>query len=215
MVRARSPRRSVVVAWIAAASVVAGTGVVLVAQAATPADASTSDRADVIPTDIVGHLIGECQQLIPEAERGTSIIYGFQVGPDGVGVSEVGTIGSINDDGSVTDFIPDPAMTATLNECFAAQGPIEVRNDWRPPTPAEQLLIYDWAHRWEGPCLAARGFEFTLPPYSSFVGDENNFPSYLLGAINPYGELEFSTIRATRDACAPIPPFLREAGVGP
>ena len=213
MKRARTPGRAALIGWAAVASVIIGAVVILVAQATTPADASA--REAVVPTDIVGHLIGACIELIPGEGQGTSFLYNFEITPEGEAIGSVGEVESVNDDGSISTMIDDEALTAVVNECFASYGRVETRDDWHLPTRGERLLIYDWTLRWEAPCLQAHGIEFGLPPYASFVEDEQGFPSYILANTGADAGTDFSTILAARIDCEPIPPFLRKAGVGP
>ncbi len=210
--RARRHPRWLLVAWWGAAALATVMVVVLATRAASaPAAAEGDDDQRVVPTDVIGFLVQKCVERVPDG--GDAFLYETRIAPDGVMTAKLGTPEMIHDDGSITDFIPDVDATSTVNACLAEER-VEPRREWRAPTAGERLLVYDWMHRWELPCLAARDLEFVPPPFTAFVGDGDSFPSYVLSQIDPRGGPEVDAVLDARMACAPMPPFLRDNGVG-
>lgn len=111
------------------------------------------------------------------------------------------------------DAIVDEEASRAIEECLSTRR-LEVPARYRPASPAERLLIYDWAVRWQAPCLDARGFVVDVPPVDGFVGPDQ-VPWFLLSNRDWFAEeYDFDAVLAARHACEPVPPFLAADGVG-
>ena len=194
-------------AWWSVGAIAVSLVTILLVQAATPT--ATAEPARRIPSDIAWSFIVQCLNLLTVQEQNSDAqLYRSSVTPDGTVTVDLGTPTEPDQYGN-SDYIPNPPASATVNKCLA-EDRVEVRDSWREPTAGERLLLYDWVHRWEAPCLTAHGMATTLPHFTEFVDDEL-YPWYL---VNPSGRLRFDELLEVRTACEPIPPFLRAAGVG-
>ena len=200
-----------VVAWAAAAGIVVALTTTLLARAAESPAAADPTRTR-IPADIMWMFVNACTPDTPVGETGSTVPFSFSLDPDGTLTVQFGYPDV--DDHSITGYTLDAGATAVANECLGGAR-FEDRDSWRPPTPGEKLLIYDWVYRWEVPCLAGQGHRVWMPQYAELVVDEYGYAAYMLPAIAQFEDIDFDGVLASRTACSPIPPFLRDAGVGP
>ena len=56
----------------------------------------------------------------------------------------------------------------------------------RPASTAERLEIYDWAVKWQQPCLASRGMEVQLAPLAGPDGEVDRY----IGLYQPTAPLQ-------------------------
>lgn len=149
-----------------------------------------------VPQDLVWTWINSCVYPDGGFEGGTLI--GLSFDEDSVPTVEVGEIAA---DGERTI---DAERSAAANSCLSARSVGMSRS--REARPVERAQLYDWARRWQAPCLAVRGFDVTVPPRSDFF-DLDDEPWYLLNTLDQRS-LDFDTLLEVRLACPPMPAFL-------
>ena len=191
------------IAVLAATGIVAlAAGSVAIALLGLRPPSRTVDVDAPVPQDLMWMWITSC--VNPGGGPTEFALIDLTFDPDGVPTVELGEI-TEDGNGSV-----DAALTDDANSCLSARS-VDI-SQGRSASPAERALIYEWTRRWQAPCLAARGFDVTVQPRSDFL-DPNNAPWYLLNTFDT-GFLDMDTLLEARFACAPMPAFLAQQGVG-
>lgn len=189
---------------ILVASVVAAATLLAIHAAAPNPRAASDDR---VPLDLSWMWVREC---LPDGGVGWLVVSGMQ---DSEGVATVqlvpfdGTQPEFDENG---DVVVDAQTTAEVNACLAQRTFEPFRSD-RQARPAERLLLVGWVAGWEAPCLRARGFDVETPAVAALL-DEQQVSWFLLDQQD--WAVDFDTLLAARRACAPVPPFLADRGVG-
>ncbi len=189
----------VVIGLVTALAVVAGVWVVGVASQHRSVPAEDSPR---IPADFTWAWVTNCIDVYDTSGLGVT---SFTIADDGT--ATVG-LGYPEEDGEFRDA---PDRTEEANACIAARR-IDPGTHPRIATQAERAAIYDWAVRWQRPCLAARGFDVHVAPRSDFL-DPGSSPWFLLDAYAGNSFIPFDTLLEARLACPPLPPYLSATGV--
>jgi hypothetical protein len=104
-------------------------------------------------------------------------------------------------------LVVDEAASATADDCLSERRVVDDDVD-RYPNPAQLLVIRDWFWTSEAPCLSAHGMPLNSPDVEQML-----HPRMILWYLRPIGG-DFESELAARLACAPLPPYLENAGVG-
>lgn len=205
-------RRTRLFAALGAAGVVAlCLGVIGVAAATGVRGSAVAvvDADTVVPPDLTWTWVQHCE-LSSGVEMGESMGW-FSTSDDGELVVEYGTM----DDEGHLDI--DEGLTAIIAGCVDTRT-VASESRMRPASTAERLEIYDWAVKWQQPCLASRGMDVQLAQPADFV-DPNTVPWYLVDQYvwtgpQELADIDFDVLLEARLACPPMPPFLAAQGVG-
>jgi len=161
-----------------------------------------TDLDSVVPADLTWAWVTNCIDVYDTSGLGVT---SFSIDEDGT--ATVG-LGYLEEDGEFRDALD---RTAEANACIGARR-IDPGRSVRPPTQAERATIYDWAVRWQLPCLASRGFDVRVAPRAEFL-DPSTSPWFLLDAYAGDSHISFDTLLEARLACPPVPPYLSAEGV--
>lgn len=205
-------RRPRLLAALGAGSVVVVCAVVMGVSiaVASPRGAAGSDGDARIPGDLVWTWVQHCE-LTTGVELGSNLGW-FSTEEDGELVVEYGTM---DDEGEMT---VDEEITAVVGACITTRQ-IDLDGEYvRNATTAERIEIYDWAVRWQKPCLAAHGMDVQLGSPRDFL-DETVVPWYLLNqyvwtGTDGLADIDFDALLEARLACPPIPAHLAAQGIG-
>ena len=164
--------------------------------------AAVPGRTVVIPADMTWAWVTNCIDVYDTSGLGLT---SFTIDADGT--ATVG-LGYPEEGGGFRDA---PDRTAEANACIGARR-IEPTRAARPATQAERAVIYDWAVRWQLPCLTSRGFDVHVAPRREFLDAETS-PWFLLDAYAGDSFIPFDTLLEARLSCPPLPPYLSAEGV--
>jgi hypothetical protein len=196
-------RRMPVVAVLGAfAALAAGTLAAIVAVSPQP-EPRAVDEDPMIPADLTWAWISDC---VPWPNTVNFGVTAFSIDDEGVATLE---LGFADEAGEIT---VDPERTAAANACVQARR-VDPAIGTRPATEAERALIYDWTVRWQGPCLASRGFDVRPALRRDFL-DAHQVAWFLLDRYSDNSFIPFDTMLEARLACSPMPPYLTADGVG-
>jgi len=182
-----------------------------VATASPHATAVEVDGTTPVPEDMAWTWAQYCEQN-SEVELGTAMAW---ISTDADGRLDV-EYGTMDDEGTL---IVDQHLTEVIGACVEQRAVlVDPDRTVRPATTAERLAIYDWAVRWQQPCLAAHGMDVGVQPPRDFV-DETIVPWYLIDHYIWTGSdglagIDFDALLEARLACPPIPAYLVAQGVG-
>ncbi len=208
----RRPRLTAAIAAGAVVGICASVlGFAVVTASPSEATAVDVDGTTPVPEDMAWTWLQFCEQNA-DVELGSAMAW---ISTDADGALDV-QYGTMDDEGTL-DI--DTELTEVIGSC-TEQRKVLVDPD-RPSrlaTTAERLAIYDWAVRWQQPCLAAHGYEVGIQPPSAFV-DETTVPWYLIDqyiwtGTDGLAGLDFDALLAARLACPPVPARLAAQGVG-
>lgn len=209
-------RRSQLVAALAATGIVAlclATIGGAVASAGARGQVERPDEAR-LPVDLVWTWLNTCQ-ITAIGEHASATGYStMTTDADGLITVQYGTV---DERGA---FILDEGRSAAVNTCLATRlvepgSPSYGSVSSGHPSDAQGLALYDWAVRYQQPCLASRGITTTVPPLEQFI-DEDSVPWYLLdqyiwSSDRGRVDLDFDALLEARLACPPSPTYLVDA----